>query len=126
MATPCRGPLCACRSRQEWRDEAMTEHRPRGPRDVPRSPPGRPRRDDQDTERTVAVISKSTIADLRVRLTRFKGHDLVDVRLFQEPDDSDERMPTKRGITLRVDRLHELVDALRQAEAEARRTGLLE
>ena len=104
----------------------MSEHRPRGPRDVPRSPPGRPRRDDRDAERTIATIPKSTIAELRVRLTRFKGHDLVDVRLFQEPDDSDERMPTKRGITLRVDRLHELVEALHQAEAEARKAGLLD
>jgi len=50
----------------------------------------------------------------------------VDVRIYAEPDDSDERRPTKRGIALRVERLPELLEALHQAEEEARKAGLLE
>ena len=44
-----------------------------------------------------------------------------------DPDDGDgERRPTRKGLCLRVERLPELLEALRKAEEEARKAGLLE
>ena len=101
----------------------MTDDTPRHRRR--REPPGRPDRP-QDRERMIASIPRTPLEEVRVRLSRFKGRDLVDVRIYAEPDDSDERRPTKRGIALRVERLPELLEALHQAERAARAEGLLE
>jgi len=74
----------------------------------------------------VADIPRSSTEDVRVSLSHFKGHDLVDLRVFVEAAGNDDRVPTRRGIALRIDRLPELVIALQEVEAIARRNGLLE
>ncbi len=100
----------------------MTDDRPRHRQH--RGPPGRPDRGDVD--RTIATFPKSSIEEVRVTLSRFKGFDLVSARIWTDADEGGERRPTRKGITLRVERLPELLDALRQAEEEARKAGLLE
>ena len=105
-------------------EATMDAQRPRSPGDAPRRPPGRPRRT-RDEERTIATVQRNALEEVRVRLSRFKGNDLVDVRIFAEPDDSEDRRPTKRGIALNVVLLPKLLEALHLAEEEARKAGLL-
>ena len=123
MGRPCGGYACACASRQQWEAETMTDDTPRHRRH--REPPGRPDRP-PDSSRTIATIPRNPLEEIRVRLSTYKGADLIDLRIFREPDDSDERRPTKRGIALRIERLPELLHALREAERAARADGLLE
>jgi hypothetical protein len=74
----------------------------------------------------IAVIAKNKTEEIRVELSEFHGHDLVNLRIWADPRDGGaERIPTKAGICCRVALLPELIEALRQAEAEARRAGLL-
>ena len=119
----CGGFACYCAARTQWEVETMTDDTPRHRRH--REPPGRPSRA-PDSERTIATVPRNAIEEIRVRLSRFKGYDFVDVRIFVEPHDSEERRPTKRGIALRVERLPELLEALREAERAARSEGLLD
>jgi hypothetical protein len=75
---------------------------------------------------SIAVIRKNAAEEIRVELSEFHGHDLVNLRIWTDPRDGGaERIPTKAGICCRVALLPELIEALRQAEAEARRAGLL-
>jgi Transcriptional Coactivator p15 (PC4) len=74
----------------------------------------------------IAVIRKNATEEIRIELSEFRGHDLVNLRIWADPRDGGaERVPTKAGVCCRVALLPELIEALRQAEAEARRAGLL-
>ena len=75
----------------------------------------------------IATIEKNKTEELRIALTEYKGHDCVDVRIFAEPyaDEGQGRVPTKKGVSLAVTKLPELISALQQAEGEARAAGLI-
>lgn len=58
-------------------------------------------------------------------LDQFHGIDLVDIRVLLHGDDGAEPQLTKKGVSLRLAKLPALIAALRDAEVEARRRGLL-
>ena len=77
-------------------------------------------------EKTVAVIEKNQIEEIRVALSKYQGHDLVGVRIWANYDSANsEKRPTKKGVNLRVDKLPKLITALREAESQAIEAGLL-
>jgi hypothetical protein len=63
----------------------------------------------------VARIAKNPTEEVRVSLTSYRGHDLVDIRVFFQ-DEQGEWRPTKRGVSLSVDSFSELRDAIVKAE----------
>ena len=74
----------------------------------------------------LAVIRKNALEEIRVGLSEFNGHDLLNIRIWAEPRNGGaERIPTKAGICCNVRLLPDLIAALRQAEAAARKAGLL-
>jgi hypothetical protein len=74
---------------------------------------------------TTSVIRKNAVEEIRIGLSTFSGHDLINIRVWADPRSGGERIPTKAGIACKVTLLPELIEALRRAEAEARDTGLL-
>jgi Transcriptional Coactivator p15 (PC4) len=66
-------------------------------------------------EALVARIGKNPTEEVRVSLTSYRGHDLVDIRVFFQ-DEQGEWRPTKRGVSLSVDSFAELRDAVVKAE----------
>ena len=76
-------------------------------------------------EKLIETIPKNAREEIRVALTAYQGHDLCDIRVFAEPYAGDEWVATKKGISLSVAKLPELIAALQQAEAEAQAAGLL-
>jgi hypothetical protein len=74
----------------------------------------------------ITTIAKNTRESVRVALDHYQGHDLVDVRIVTPlTTETGTLVPTKKGISLRLDQLPNLIKALQDAEAEARRRGLL-
>jgi hypothetical protein len=69
-------------------------------------------------------IAKNRREQVVVQLRKWKGCDLLDVRVFV-PDLMGQPRATKDGISVRVRVLPEIAAALKAAEAEARRLGLL-
>src|SRR5262245_16623062 len=63
----------------------------------------------------VSRIAKNPTEEVRVSLTSYRGHDLVDIRVFFQ-DDQGEWRPTKRGVSLSVDSFAELREAIVKAE----------
>jgi hypothetical protein len=63
----------------------------------------------------VARITKNPTEEVRVSLTSYRGHDLVDIRVFFQ-DEQGEWRPTKRGVSLSVDSFAELREAVVKAE----------
>ena len=79
-----------------------------------------------DTGTIIATIPKSKIEEIRVQLTRYMDLDLLDLRIFTDVGaDDGKRLPTKKGISIRVARLPDIIAALQLAEAEAIKRGLL-
>jgi transcriptional coactivator p15 (PC4) len=75
----------------------------------------------------IAVIAKNSRETVRIALDQYHGADLVDIRVTVELNaETKVPIPTKKGISLRIEQLPELIAALQAAEAEARKRGLLE
>ena len=77
-------------------------------------------------EETVAVIEKNAMEEVHVELSEYRGHDLVSVRIYANYGSTEEpKRPTKKGVTLKVDKLPDLILALQEAERQALKAGLL-
>jgi Transcriptional Coactivator p15 (PC4) len=62
---------------------------------------------------------------VRISLSEYEGHSIIDVRVFATGTDGIDR-PTPKGVAMGVRRLPELSRALVKAEAKARELGLIE
>ena len=74
----------------------------------------------------IATIKKNSIDEIRVGLSEFKGHNLINIRVYTEIENGKDMVPTKKGLTCNIRLLPELITALREAEKEAQSGGLLE
>jgi len=78
-----------------------------------------------EARQVIATISKNQKEEVRVALTEWNGREFVDVRIYTDLGDSDDLVPTRKGVSLRLDRLDRLIAALEAARTEATRRGLL-
>jgi hypothetical protein len=75
----------------------------------------------------VAELPKNKRERIRVALDRYADHDLVDIRICTPISENAGLWgPTKKGISVRVASLPDLIDALIEAENRAIEKGLLE
>lgn len=75
----------------------------------------------------IASLEKNRRERVRVALDEYEGVKLIDLRVTVEMTaTSGVQTPTKKGLSLRVEMLPELVGALQAAEAKAREMGLFE
>ena len=77
----------------------------------------------EDATTVIGTIRKNASEDVRVALTTFHDVDLVDIRAFADFDNRGERRPTRKGLTIKIDRLPELIGLLQETQAEASRRG---
>lgn len=75
----------------------------------------------------VAVIAKNSHEEVRVCLDVFHECDLIDVRTYADftAGAVQCRGPTKKGVSLKIAKLPELIASLQLAKSEAQRRGLL-
>jgi len=71
-------------------------------------------------------IPKNATEEVRGELSEYRGHQLLNLRVWWTPDDGKTWNPSKRGFALHVDALPELLAGLTDLEAEAERRGWLE
>ncbi len=74
--------------------------------------------------RIVAEIPKNAREVIRVSLDEYRGYDLISVRVWANDPDRGA-IPIKSGFAMRVDRLSDLVEAVKEAERIAHQEGLL-
>ncbi|MGH8590232.1 MAG: transcriptional coactivator p15/PC4 family protein [Gammaproteobacteria bacterium] len=67
----------------------------------------------------IATIQKNGIETIEVGFKEFEGIRYLDVRIYAKYKEKDEKRPTKKGVTLKPDQIHELRQALEKAEAAA-------
>ena len=74
----------------------------------------------------IGVIEKNRGEDVRVALSSFNGVPLIDIRIYADFGNGPDRNATRKGASLRVERLPELIALLTLAADKARATGLIE
>lgn len=67
----------------------------------------------------VAAIRKNQSEELRVELARFKGGKFAAMRVFAPSDIGGVLKPTRQGLTVSLQLLPKLLDALRAVQMEA-------
>ena len=70
-------------------------------------------------------FAKNATEEVRASLTEYKGHKLIDLRIYYEPEEGEERRPTKKGITI-VGLYPELKKAMMKIEKELVKQKLVE
>ena len=71
---------------------------------------------------TIAEFEKNSSEVVRISLSEFKGHSYVDIRIFYE-DDEGEWRPTKKGVTVSVDLVDELLEAVKKVYGVLQQKG---
>lgn len=74
-------------------------------------------------DRHIATVPKNRQEQVRVEISEFRGHDLVNIRTFFESNDAG-CLPTKKGVSLKLERLDELIEALHETRVQAHANGL--
>ena len=67
-------------------------------------------------DKTVAVFQKNKFQEVRVGVREFKGNDLIDIRTWTMTQGSNEMVPTAKGISINVNLLVQLKNALAEVE----------
>jgi hypothetical protein len=78
-----------------------------------------------DASTIIARFAKNKAEEVVIRLETYHGVPCVDLRVFADFDGSGEQRPTKKGVALKAALISTLIAGLQDAEAEARRRGLL-
>ncbi len=66
-------------------------------------------------DQMVATIPKNRTERVQVSLRTFEGHDLIDIRVFWTPDGGKSWNPSKKGVSLNVQKLPVLLGCLHKA-----------
>ena len=79
-------------------------------------------------EETVKTIAKNSNEEIRVGLAEYMGQQTAYMRVYATPyaDKGQDKVPTRKGLTIAVHRLPNLINALQETERRAREAGLLE
>jgi len=68
------------------------------------------------SDKTVYTIQRNDGQEVRITLREYKGNQYVDIRMFFQPKEGGDMLPTKKGITIPVAHLGELREALKEAQ----------
>ncbi len=71
-------------------------------------------------------FTKNATEEVRASITEYKGHKLIDFRIYYDPEDGGDRRPTKKGITIDVSLYPELKKAMMKIEKELIKKDLVE
>lgn len=71
-------------------------------------------------EKTVMTIQKNRAQEIRVELKEFKGHNIIDIRIWNSVPDSEEKRPTTKGVAMNVELLPQLKEAVELLEKEVK------
>jgi hypothetical protein len=65
----------------------------------------------------IAIIPKNNIDEIRVMWSEYKGRRYLDIRVYTEIESKADKVPTKKGVTLRPDLIPDLIKALQSAQS---------
>ncbi|MFH1665863.1 MAG: transcriptional coactivator p15/PC4 family protein [Candidatus Omnitrophota bacterium] len=76
-------------------------------------------------EKDVAVFAKNKYQDVKIRLSEYQGNDVIDIRIWTQPPQGEEKVPTGKGININVKLFPELKKAIDKLEQDLRQGNML-
>ncbi len=76
-------------------------------------------------EKDVAVFAKNKYQDVKIRLSEYQGNDVIDIRIWTQPPQGDEKVPTGKGVNINVRLFPELKAAIEKLERELKEANML-
>ena len=76
-------------------------------------------------DKAIATIKKNASEEIKIEISEYNNHDLFSMRIWAQIGD-DKKVPTKKGITVNIKLLPDLIKALNGEELAARQAGLIE
>lgn len=62
----------------------------------------------------IGAINKSDVAEVRVTTTKFKDRPVLDIRVWFIPNGGDEYVPSRKGVTLDLNKVPDLITLLKR------------
>lgn len=75
---------------------------------------------------SVGAVKKNSQEEVRIAINEFKGHVLLDLRVYAEFSAAKVPMATQKGVSIRATAIPDLIALLQRAEVKARELGILE
>ncbi|MFH1836792.1 MAG: transcriptional coactivator p15/PC4 family protein [Candidatus Omnitrophota bacterium] len=76
-------------------------------------------------EKDVAVFAKNKYQDVKVRLSEYQGNDVIDIRIWTQPPQGEEKVPTGKGVNINVKLFPELKKAIEKLEQDLKSGNFL-
>lgn len=73
----------------------------------------------------IATIKKNSKEDVVVSLGTYKEYKLLGIRVFSDYKNEGDKRPTPKGLSIKAELIPQMLEALQDAEKEARRRGWL-
>ena len=76
-------------------------------------------------DKLIASFQKNKFEEVRVQIKEFKGYDLLDIRVYATLKETEEKIPTGKGLSINVSHFQDLKKAILEAETALRENHLL-
>ena len=76
-------------------------------------------------DKLIASFQKNKFEEVRVQIKEFKGYDLLDIRVYTALKDTEDKIPTGKGLSINVSHFYDLKKAILEAEGVLRENNLL-
>ncbi len=76
-------------------------------------------------EKDVAVFEKNKYQDVKVRISEYQGNDVIDIRIWTQPPQGNDKVPTGKGINVNVRLFPKLKEAIAKLEQDLKEGNLI-
>jgi len=76
-------------------------------------------------EKDVATFAKNKYQDVKIRISEYQGNDVIDVRIWTQPPQGDEKVPTGKGININVKLFPKFKEAVEKLEKDLKENNML-
>jgi len=76
-------------------------------------------------EKDIASFEKNKYQDIRVRVSEYQGNDVIDIRVWTQPPQGTEKVPTGKGINVNVRLYSKLKEAIDKLGEELKKNNML-
>ena len=76
-------------------------------------------------DKLITSFQKNKFEEVRVQIKEFKGYDLLDIRVYATLKETEDKIPTGKGLSINVSHFQDLKKAILEAETVLRENHLL-
>ncbi len=76
-------------------------------------------------EKDVAVFEKNKYQDVKFRISEYQGNDVIDIRIWTQPPQGGEKVPTGKGVNINIKLFPKLKEAVLKLEKDLTEASML-